>query len=33
MTGAATSEMQSQVANFFSSNGHVISVQNDDVVQ
>jgi Pla-1/cef family extracellular lipase len=33
MTSAATSEMQSQVANFFSSNGHLISVQNDDVVQ
>jgi Pla-1/cef family extracellular lipase len=33
MTSAVTSEMQSQVANFFSSNGHVISVQNDDVVQ
>ena len=33
MTSAATSEMQSQVVNFFSSNGHVISVQNDSVVQ
>jgi len=33
MTGAATSEMQSQVANFFSTNGHLISVQNGDVVQ
>ena len=33
MTGAATAEMQSQVANFFSSNGHLISVQNSDVVQ
>lgn len=32
-TSAATSEMQSQVANFFSSNGHLISVQNSDVVQ
>jgi Pla-1/cef family extracellular lipase len=32
MTGAATAEMQSQVANFFSSGGHIISVQNDDVV-
>jgi len=33
MTGAATTEMQSQVANFFSSEGHVISVQDVDVVQ
>lgn len=33
MTGAATTEMQSQVANFFSSEGHVISVQESDVVQ
>jgi len=33
MTSAATTEMQSQVANFFSSNGHLISVQNDAVVQ
>jgi len=33
MTGAATTEMQSQVANFFSSNGHLISVQNGDVVK
>lgn len=33
MTGAATAEMQSQVANFFSSGGHVISVQNGDVVK
>ncbi|MCW8832125.1 MAG: lipase, partial [Colwellia sp.] len=33
MTGAATSEMQSQVANFFGSNGHLISVQNGEVVQ
>lgn len=33
MTSAATAEMQSQVANFFSSGGHVISVQNEDVVQ
>ncbi|MBL4942038.1 MAG: lipase [Colwellia sp.] len=32
MTGAATAEMQSQVANFFSSEGHLISVQNSDVV-
>ena len=32
MTGAATAEMQSQVANYFSSEGHVISVQNNDVV-
>ena len=32
MTGAATAEMQSQVANYFSSEGHVISVQNSDVV-
>ncbi len=32
MTGAATTEMQSQVANFFSSGGHLISVQNGDVV-
>jgi hypothetical protein len=32
MTGAATTEMHSQVANFFSSDGHVISVQNDDVI-
>ncbi len=33
MTGAATAEMQSQVANFFGTNGHLISVQNSDVVQ
>ena len=33
MTNAATSEMQSQVANFFSSDGHLISVQNSEVVQ
>ncbi len=33
MTSAATSEMQSQVANFFSSEGHLISVQNSEVVQ
>ena len=33
MTGAATSEMQSQVANFFSTDGHLISVQNGEVVQ
>ena len=33
MTSAATTEMQSQVANFFSSNGHLISVQNPEVVQ
>lgn len=33
MTSAATTEMQSQVANFFSSNGHLISVQNDAVVK
>jgi len=33
MTGAATSEMQSQVANFFSSEGHLISVQESDIVQ
>ena len=33
MTGAATAEMQSQVANFFSSDGHLISVQNTDMVQ
>lgn len=33
MTGAATTEMQSQVANFFSSGGHLISVQNNDVVK
>mgnify|MGYP003386482846 FL=1 len=33
MTSAATSEMQSQVANFFSSDGHLISVQNSEVVQ
>ena len=33
MTSAATTEMQSQVANFFSSNGHLISVQNGDVVK
>jgi len=32
MTGAATTEMQSQVANFFSTGGHLISVQNGDVV-
>jgi len=33
MTSAATTEMQSQVANFFSSDGHVITVDNEDVVQ
>jgi Pla-1/cef family extracellular lipase len=33
MTSAATAEMQSQVANFFSSDGHLISVQNSDVVK
>ena len=33
MTSAATTEMQSQVANFFSSDGHLISVQNTDVVK
>jgi len=33
MTGAATSEMQIEVANFFSSNGQVIPVVNPDVVQ
>ncbi len=33
MTSAATSEMQSQVANFFSTEGHLISVQNSEVVQ
>lgn len=33
MTGAATAEMQSQVANFFGSEGHLISVQNSDIVQ
>ena len=33
MTSAATTEMQSQVANFFSSDGHLISVQDSDVVQ
>ena len=33
MTGAATAEMQSQVANFFGSEGHLISVQEVDVVQ
>ena len=33
MTSAATVEMQSQVANFFSSNGHLISVQNTEVVK
>jgi Pla-1/cef family extracellular lipase len=33
MTSAVTTEMQSQVANFFSSNGHLISVQNDAVVK
>ena len=33
MTSAATAEMQSQVANFFSSDGHLISVQNPEVVQ
>ena len=33
MTGAATAEMQSQVANFFNSDGHLISVQNPEVVQ
>jgi len=33
MTSAATTEMQSQVANFFSSDGHLISVQDSDVIQ
>ena len=33
MTGAATTEMQSQVANFFSSEGQIITVQDVDVVQ
>lgn len=33
MTGAATSEMQVEVANFFSSNGQVIPVVNPEVVQ
>lgn len=33
MTSAATAEMQSQVANFFSSDGQLISVQNSEVVQ
>jgi len=33
MTGAATGEMQNQVANFFGSNGHLISVQDGDVVK
>lgn len=33
MTGAATAEMQSQVANFFNSDGHLISVQNTAIVQ
>lgn len=33
MTSAATTEMQSQVANFFSTGGHLISVQNTDVVK
>jgi len=33
MTGAATSEMQVEVANFFSTNGQVIPVVNPDVVQ
>ncbi len=33
MTGRATKEMQSQVANFFSSEGHLISVQDAEVVQ
>ncbi len=33
MTGAATTEMQSQVANFFSSGGHLISIQEEDLVQ
>ena len=32
-TSAATAEMHSQVANFFSSNGHLISVVNSEVVQ
>lgn len=32
MTSAATTEMQSQVANFFSTNGHLISVQDEDIV-
>ena len=32
MTGRATNEMQSQAANFFSTGGHLISVQDDDVV-
>lgn len=33
MTGAATTEMQYQVANFFGSNGHAIPVQNPEVVK
>ncbi|MFT5757305.1 MAG: Pla-1/cef family extracellular lipase [Alteromonadaceae bacterium] len=33
MSGRATKEMQSQVANFFASMGHLISVQDDGVVQ
>jgi len=33
MTGAATKEMQSQVANFFSTNGQLISIQNSEIVQ
>ncbi len=33
MTSAATSEMQSQVANFFNSDGHEILITNGDVVQ
>jgi len=32
MTGKATAEMQSQVANFFSSMGHLITVQDTDVI-
>ncbi len=32
-TAEATAEMQSQVANFFSSEGHLISVQDSEVVQ
>ena len=33
MAGRATQEMQSQVANFFSSGGHLISVQDEEVVK
>ena len=33
MTGRATQEMQSQVANFFSTEGHLISVQDAEVVK